>query len=202
MAPTSPRASISSIGQASALSSDTISLPAVHGPRSRASSPSDHVSSSHLPSTDGQALSASATSDSQDQHALKTVVNGGQRAPASGSKRQHSYWHDWWIWEILAGLLSFLCLLSICVVLKIYDGYQYPSVDLGLTLNATIALLTTIMKGAVLTLLAEGTSQLKWLRFAEATSHPLGDFNVYDAASRGGFGSIQLLWRLRREFWR
>ena len=112
-----------------------------------------------------------------------------------------SYWNDWWIWEITAGLVSVASLLAICIVLAVFDGHAYPKIDWGITLNAVIALLTTIMKAGFMTLLAEGTSQLKWLAFAKG-KRPLHDFNVYDAASRGGFGSLRLLIRLRKTFWR
>jgi hypothetical protein len=138
-----------------------------------------------------------------------TTVNGSTSPPQplkllarSPTSKAFSRWNDWWIWEILAGILSILSLLSICIVLAIYDGKPQPQIQWGITLNAVIAFIATIMRAAFITLLAEGTSQLKWLAFAGDTRRPLHDFNVYDAASRGGFGSLQILWRLRRTFWR
>lgn len=71
----------------------------------------------------------------------------------------------------------------------------------GITLNALIALITTVMKGASLTPLMEGMSQLKWLAFARET-RPLMDFNVYDGASRGGLNALTLFWHMRKRFWR
>jgi hypothetical protein len=92
-------------------------------------------------------------------------------------------------------------LLCIVIVLKIFDGHPQPSIRWGITLNAVVALLTTIMKAGLLTLLTECTSQLKWIAFS-TNPRPLKDFDIYDSASRGGFGSVGLLWRLRKSFWK
>ena len=135
-----------------------------------------------------------------------TAASPATGAPPRTSSRRSagtafSYLNDWWIWEITAGIVSVSSLLAICIVLAVFDGHAYPKIDWGITLNAVIALLTTIMKAGFMTLLAEGTSQLKWLAFAKER-RPLHDLNVYDAASRGGFGSLRLLLRLRKTLWR
>ncbi|KAF2489927.1 hypothetical protein BU16DRAFT_567020 [Lophium mytilinum] len=126
-------------------------------------------------------------------------------APAKSSilSTSLSLLQDWWLWEILGACLGTITLLIICILLSIYDGRPQPSIRWGITLNAVIALLTTIMKAALLTVVAEGLNQEKWARFANRTlwKHPLSDFQVFDYASRGGFGSLSLLWRLKRSFW-
>lgn len=127
-------------------------------------------------------------------------------ATAASSKKHNQtrlshYFDDWWAWEILAGLFGTLCLLAIIVVLVMYDRHPQPELRWGITLNAIVALITTAMKGALLTPLMEGMSQFKWIAFAER-ERPLMDFNVYDGASRGGLNALMLFWHLRKRFWR
>ncbi|KAK5273038.1 hypothetical protein LTR99_002431 [Exophiala xenobiotica] len=126
-----------------------------------------------------------------------TVTN---LAPPKRSKYSR-FFIDWWAKEIIAAVLSILCFLSICIVLALYDGHPQPSIRWGITLNAVIALLTTIMKASLMTPLMEGISQLKWNAFMGA-KRPLNDLNVYDAASRGGFGPLFLFWNMRKRLWR
>lgn len=94
-----------------------------------------------------------------------------------------------------------MCLLTIVIVLAVYDGHPQPELRWGITLNALVALINTIMKGALLTPLMEGMSQFKWIAFAER-ERPLTDFDVYDGASRGGLNALTLCWHLRKRFWR
>lgn len=116
--------------------------------------------------------------------------------------RFSSLFAEWWMEEILAGVLSLLCLVSIVIILVWYDARAQPSLRLGITLNAVVALLATIMKASSSIPLAQCISQLKWISFAGARPHPITDFDVYDSASRGGWGNLELLWRLRASFWK
>lgn len=119
----------------------------------------------------------------------------------SKRSRYSRFFVDWWAKEIIAATVSLLCFLCICIVLAVYDGHPQPSIRWGITLNAVIALLTTIMKATLITPLMEGIGQLKWIAFTGA-KRPLNDLNVYDAASRGGFGPLTLFWNMRKRLWR
>jgi len=59
-----------------------------------------------------------------------------------------------------------------------------------------ISVFSTLSKSALLVAVAEGISQLKWIYFRERR-HRLYDLQVFDEASRGPWGSLQLLWVLR-----
>lgn len=85
------------------------------------------------------------------------------------------YFDNWWAWEISAGLLATICLTTIIIVLAVFNNKPQPEMRWVITLNALIALITTVMKGASLTPLMEGMSQLKWLVFPRET-RPLMDF--------------------------
>ncbi|GIK00947.1 hypothetical protein Aspvir_004977 [Aspergillus viridinutans] len=110
--------------------------------------------------------------------------------PPSG--REKIRWSLWdWSWELAACLVAILTLASIIVVLRMYDGKTQPNWPAGINLNAIIALLTTLMKAAMATYIAEALSQLKWTWFKE--TRKLSDLSALDSASRGAWGSAQLL---------
>jgi Protein of unknown function (DUF3176) len=62
--------------------------------------------------------------------------------------------------------------------------------------NAVISVFSTISKASVLYTMGACISQLKWLHF-EKSSQSLSDLQVFDAASRGPLGSLQLLFEIR-----
>ncbi|KAF2806521.1 uncharacterized protein BDZ99DRAFT_523959 [Mytilinidion resinicola] len=79
--------------------------------------------------------------------------------------------------KILGACLGTIVLLTVCILLSVYDGRSQPSIRWGITLNAVLALLTTIMKAALLIIVAEGLNQEKWARFANRPlwKYPLSD---------------------------
>lgn len=101
-----------------------------------------------------------------------------------------------WTWEIASILLSILCMAAIIAVLLVYNSKRAPTLPSGITLNALISLQATISKAAMLVSVASGISQLKWHWFCRPRE--LIYFNVLDEASRGPWGSADLLWKTRR----
>jgi hypothetical protein len=65
-----------------------------------------------------------------------------------------------------------------------------------ITLNFVVAVLGTTSKATIAVVLSSAISQMKWNWFA-LQHRELGDFALYDEASRGPLGSLQLLWRTR-----
>ncbi|KOC13378.1 hypothetical protein AFLA70_175g002570 [Aspergillus flavus AF70] len=92
-----------------------------------------------------------------------------------------------WIWEILSCVIAVASLAGIIVVLYMYDGKSMPDWPYGITLNAVISLLTTLMKAAMAFPITEALSQLKWSWFSRGNN--LSDLALLDAASRGPFGA-------------
>jgi hypothetical protein len=82
------------------------------------------------------------------------------------------------------------------IILIRVDGKPQPKFSLGLTINALVELITSIAKLFLAVPIVSGLGQLKWLWF-NANAQPLTDFQLYEDASRGGLGSIRLLFRLR-----
>lgn len=101
----------------------------------------------------------------------------------------------WWGWDILGLGLALAILIAIIVILRVYDGKQQPSWR-WISLNTLLSWLSTVGKGCIAFSLSAGLSQLKWVWFAQR-KRPLSDLRVFDNASRGIYGSAELLWALR-----
>lgn len=100
-----------------------------------------------------------------------------------------------WLPETTAIAGSACCLAGLAVVLAAYDGR--PIFDWhGVTLNAVVAVLSTAAKAALLYAVEALISQWKWIVFARG-ARPLMDFETIDGASRGPYGSLELLWKCK-----
>jgi hypothetical protein len=62
--------------------------------------------------------------------------------------------------------------------------------------NTLISIFAAISKTALLVAVADCIGQLKWIRF-EQRPHLLKELEVYDAATRGPWGSLKLLFTTR-----
>lgn len=109
--------------------------------------------------------------------------------------------HNWWLFEILAALISIAAMLSLLAVLYSYNNTVVETLSPGITLNGVVAILSTICRTALMIPVASCLSQGKWLWFSpsRATSHGkrLQDLETFDSASRGSWGSLKLLWTLK-----
>ncbi|CAI7618969.1 unnamed protein product [Penicillium glandicola] len=102
---------------------------------------------------------------------------------------------DWFIWEALAIVISLLLLIAIIIVLSRFNGHPQPTWEY-VSLNSLISWLSTISKGCVLFAISEALGQLKWVWFTQKTRSML-DLRTFDGASRGFYGSGELIWSLR-----
>lgn len=100
-----------------------------------------------------------------------------------------------WTWEVVALLLAVGAVASIIALLARYDGRPLPSWPYEITLNALIAVLTTIANASMAFPLSSGLGQLKWERMKKGYA-PLADMEVLDEASRGAWGAVNMLRRL------
>jgi hypothetical protein len=82
------------------------------------------------------------------------------------------------------------------VVLALTDKKRPPQLPLGTTLNTLLALFATLSKFAFIPVV-EGLGQRKWLWFL-SKDRPLAQFEDFDDATRGPWGSLKLLFKLRR----
>ncbi|KAK3360514.1 hypothetical protein B0T25DRAFT_578429 [Lasiosphaeria hispida] len=100
-----------------------------------------------------------------------------------------------WLFEFLWLLLSLFSFLAIAIVLSVYDGKPLPRLPLGITLNTFVALFSSTSKASFMIPIVEAISQCKWNWFR--TGQPLSDFETFDTASRGFWGSVILIWRFK-----
>lgn len=101
-----------------------------------------------------------------------------------------------WLWELLALIICIASLLAIIVTVSIRHGRPPPIFPLGITINAAVAIHSTIMKTTMLYCAAEAVSQSKWIWFGREARN-LSDVDLYDQASRGPWGALIMLWRVR-----
>ncbi|XXH00032.1 hypothetical protein Hte_006373 [Hypoxylon texense] len=83
---------------------------------------------------------------------------------------------------------------AIIGVLQAYDQSSLAQLPFQITLNSYLAFLTTLAKAALMPPVAEALSQIKWNWFH--VDRPLEDIQVFDAASRGTFGSLFMLMKM------
>ncbi|KAF4876835.1 hypothetical protein CGCSCA1_v003955 [Colletotrichum siamense] len=119
----------------------------------------------------------------------------GAGAEPRMSTRSLSILKDWWQ-EILWCIISLVAFVALVLVLKEFNQKPLPRWPSGITLNTIIAALSTIARTAFLIPVSEGLSQSKWAWFKKKP-RPLTDFDMFDQASRGPWGSIGLLVRTK-----
>ena len=99
---------------------------------------------------------------------------------------------NWWLWEILAVLLSLGTFSALVTVLIVYDGRAVSALPKRISLNAIVSILGTISRTSLMFSVTATLCQLKWLWFSGRT-RPLKDLQLYDDASRGPLDSSALL---------
>ena len=131
----------------------------------------------------------SNTSNKEDQPETKL-----KRTPRG------SIWLDTWLFEWISLAFSMACFAAIAIVLRVYDGKLRPEIPYGLSLNAIVSTLATGCKSALVLVIGEAISQLKWLWFQDhwrKRQVPLLGMQTFDAASRGPLGSVVILFQHR-----
>lgn len=101
-----------------------------------------------------------------------------------------------WLLEIISWTLSALSMGAIIGVLIFLKNKPTPTWPFGLTLNAYISVLSKVASAALLLPVSEALGQLKWLWF-QGSSKKMWDFELFDNASRGPWGSFLLLVRTK-----
>lgn len=105
-----------------------------------------------------------------------------------------SFWKTWWL-EVICCFLYISALIAIVATIKAHEERPLPRWPYKLSINTLISVYMVILKATMLLVAAAGLDQLKWRWFEQ--ERPLKDLLAYDNASRGPWGSLVLLWRLR-----
>lgn len=105
-----------------------------------------------------------------------------------------------WLLEVLSWLFSAMCMVAVIGVLAGLKDKPLTKWVLaektGLTLNAYISILSKMAGAALILPVSEALGQLKWSWFLEH-SKQMWDFEIFDNASRGPWGSLLLLIRTK-----
>ncbi|KAF5515254.1 hypothetical protein CGCS363_v001682 [Colletotrichum siamense] len=140
-----------------------------------------------------------ATENDHDSASRRSEPSGHEPKGASverrTSKRSLSIMKSWWQ-EILWCAISLAAFVALVLVLKEFNQKPLPRWPSGITLNTIIAALSTIARTAFLIPVLEGLSQSKWAWYKKKP-RPLTDFDMFDQASRGPWGSLGLLVRTK-----
>ncbi|KAF2673192.1 hypothetical protein BT63DRAFT_475737 [Microthyrium microscopicum] len=130
---------------------------------------------------------------------------GSKPSESSAQNHEHlemdqpGFWRkwflEWWGIELLSLGFSALSMVIILIVLAQYDGKGLPQWKLGISINAFISIFAGFTKSALLLPTAQALGQLKWNWFTK--SRPMHDFELLDSASRGPWGALLLLGRMK-----
>ncbi|KAK8109248.1 hypothetical protein PG984_015049 [Apiospora sp. TS-2023a] len=155
-----------------------------------------------LVSIDNETLSRVSTQGSQRALPNEPEPPAYEVAPVGDTKPESSHrppglWGLWWV-EILNCLLMIGMLCAMIGVLYPNNGKPLPDLpyQFQVSINTIVSILSTILKASAVLILAEGISHLKWDWFQQY--RPLHDLAVFDKASRGPLGCLQLLTALAR----
>jgi Protein of unknown function (DUF3176) len=87
------------------------------------------------------------------------------------------------------------------LLLGVYNNRRLPTYwPIGITLNAEIAILSAIFKYTLAVPIDEAMGQLKWIWFRGESPRQLIDFERFDEAARGPWGSLCLVWHSKARF--
>ena len=93
----------------------------------------------------------------------------------------------------MAGLV-----MAMIIDLSRYNGREEPEWLFGINLSTLLATISTLMRAAMLVVIAEVLSQVKWSLFDRP--RPLPDLHHHDQASRSILGSMKLFWNIPMSF--
>lgn len=114
--------------------------------------------------------------------------------PPSAHRKPHILHPSMWLWEIASLLLAVSILVTMIVILRVYNNKRSP-IFIGLTLNTIVAFASTLFRICLMVPVTVCVCQLGWSRMGEKP-RSLNDLGTIDGASRGPIGSLELLMRL------
>lgn len=121
----------------------------------------------------------------------KSVIDDSQQHEVHRTVLQRVIHFGWW-WETGSAILAVVCTALIVAILFAMDGKSVNDWKIMIQPNSLVAVFSTIAKSSLLFPLAECMGQLKWAYFERPRK--VSEMQIFDMASRGPWGSLQLLW--------
>lgn len=99
-----------------------------------------------------------------------------------------------WVSEVVAIMVSAGAAATIAVLLRIYDHRPIPRLTGAISINAVLAVLSTVAKSSLLYAITAVLGQAKWDWYCRGQqSKRLIDMETFDQASRGPLGAAKVL---------
>lgn len=98
-----------------------------------------------------------------------------------------------WAWECVAVTFSVLCMVAIVIIALNIDGIWLSQWNLGLQPSTILSILMMACQSSLMFSVAEIIGYSKWFYF-KTSSRCLKELDIFDSASRGPLGSLNLLW--------
>lgn len=148
-------------------------------------------------SSSDQLVSAAEMPYAETASELDEAEEDPEQNPASSRWKTKMYRFDFggfWAWEICSATVAVLGIVLLVGFLVKIDGTPYAKWQYTVVPNTVISIIMTISKAALLVPVSACLGQLKWNLYRRST--PLEYMQTIDEASRGSWGSLQVLWRV------
>lgn len=127
------------------------------------------------------------------QPAQASEVDSEPQSTASTQYKRHPvYSPSEWLLESISSILALGLLIGIAIIFWYMDNKPLSAWRGRVSLNATISILTTACTTALMHGVSTFIGQSKWLHFKNGPCK-LAEFETFDGASRGLWGSILML---------
>ncbi|KAF4774256.1 hypothetical protein HER10_EVM0010910 [Colletotrichum scovillei] len=103
-----------------------------------------------------------------------------------------------WNLEFAALLTSVIAFIVMVILLVVSNGKPQPTWAYSVSINTLVAILTTLLRAAMLFVLSEVIGQAKWLWMA--APRPLRHVEHFDNAGQGAWGSLKFLLNIRKPY--
>ncbi|KXH68792.1 hypothetical protein CSAL01_00060 [Colletotrichum salicis] len=143
----------------------------------------------------------------QSEHdgAVDDDDNTEEGPPRPLPKSDYKSLYKWWNDEYRLVVVCIIGAIVLGIIFKSYNGEPIPQLMNGkLDFDVIIVAMFTCVRVAMSGIVETSISQSAWIWVSEARQRRtndsrarLEDFKIYDEASRGLWGSLYLLWRLR-----
>ncbi|THV53529.1 hypothetical protein BGAL_0048g00250 [Botrytis galanthina] len=154
--------------------------------------PINHESGS-IPQLSSSFSDASSLLDSSSRTsdiAIKSISSRSQAKVHDIRHRLMEYYVDW-KWEFFASLIVIACPFIIITTLYPNAGKPSPEWPFQISINTLLSIYGLVFKTCLTFIVTSCIGQLQWAWFS--SHRPLYDVVCYDRATRGPWGSIQLL---------
>ncbi|KAJ8070712.1 hypothetical protein OCU04_001083 [Sclerotinia nivalis] len=157
---------------------------------SRNATPHETESITQLPSSFSDASSLLDSTSPTPNVSVKSIPSHSQ-ARVRDIRHFFMDYYIHWKWEFSASLFILACPIIIITTLYPYAEQPLPQWPFQISINTLLSIYSLVFKTCLTFVIASCIGQLQWSWFS--SHRPLYDLVRYDRATRGPWGSVQLL---------